>query len=72
MDAPLVWPASETTVLRFIAHHLWDQEQREKNPELGMPEMVADLLRVEGRLKSTSPHARAASGRDQLEVFALR
>ena len=34
---PLVWPASETTVLRFIAHHLWDEEEREKNPEHGMP-----------------------------------
>ena len=33
----LVWPASETTVLRFVAHHLWDEEEREKNPEHGMP-----------------------------------
>ena len=58
-DAPLVWPATETTVLRFIAHHLWDEEEREKNPEHGMPEAVAEALRAEGRLKSTGPHAPA-------------
>ena len=58
-DAPLVWPASETTVLRFIAHHLWDEAEREKNPEHGMPEAVAAVLRAEGRLKSTGPHAPA-------------
>ena len=58
-DAPLVWPATETTVLRFIAHHLWDEEEREKNPEHGMPEIVAEMLRTEGRLKSTGPHAPA-------------
>ena len=56
---PLVWPASEMTVLRFIAHHLWDEEEREKNPDHGMPENVAEILRVEGRLKSTGPHAPA-------------
>lgn len=56
---PLVWPASEMTVLRFIAHHLWDGEEREKNPEHGMPKEVAEALRTEGRLKSTGPHAPA-------------
>ena len=56
-DAPLVWPASETTVLRFIAHHLWDEEEREKNPYHGMPESVAAGLRAAGRLKSRGPHA---------------
>jgi len=57
--APLVWPASETTVLRFIAHHLWDEAERDKNPEHGMPEHVAEALRGAGRLKSTGPHAPA-------------
>ncbi len=56
---PLVWPASETTVLRILAHHLWDEEERGKNPEHGMPEHVAEVLRAEGRLKSTGPHAPA-------------
>ena len=46
-------------MLRFIAHHLWDEEEREKNPEHGMPEAVAEALRAEGRLKSTGPHAPA-------------
>ena len=54
-DAPLVWPASETMVMRFIAHHLWDEEEREKNPEHGMPEEVAEVLRAEGRLKVRRP-----------------
>ena len=58
-DAPLVWPATETTVLRFIAHHLWDEEEHERNAEHGMPEAVAEALRAEGRLKSTGPHAPA-------------
>lgn len=58
-SAPLVWPASEATILRFIAHHLWDKEERERNPEHGMPEEVAAELRAEGRLKSTGPHAPA-------------
>jgi integrase len=58
-DAPLVWPASETTVLRFIAHHLWDEQEREKNPEHGMAEAIAEALRAQGRLKSTGPHAPA-------------
>jgi integrase len=58
-NAPLVWPASETTVLRFIAHHLWDAEEREKNPEHGMPEAVAEVLRAAARLKSSGPHAPA-------------
>ena len=34
---PLAWPATETTVLRFIAHHLWDEEEREKMPNTGCP-----------------------------------
>ena len=59
MCAPLVWPASETIVLRFIAHHLWDEAEREKIPEHGMPQEVAEALRAEGRLKSTGPHAPA-------------
>jgi hypothetical protein len=48
--APLAWPASETSVLRFIAHHLWDEEERAKNPDHGMPEAVSDALRAQGRL----------------------
>jgi hypothetical protein len=35
---PLPWPASETLVLKFIAHHLWDPAQREADPRHGMPD----------------------------------
>ena len=57
--APLAWPASETSVLRFIAHHFWDEEERAKNPDHGMPASVADALRAEGRLRASGPHAPA-------------
>ncbi|MBM3654447.1 MAG: integrase [Alphaproteobacteria bacterium] len=57
--APLVWPAQETTVLRFIAHHLWDEAEREKNPAHGMPQAVAESLRAQARLKASGPHAPA-------------
>ena len=56
-DAPLVWPASEACVLRFIAHHLWDEEERRRNPAHGMPQAVAAALRASGRLRSAGPHA---------------
>jgi integrase len=57
--AALTWPISEAAVLRFIAHHLWDEEEREKNPDHGMPEAVAEALRAEGRLRAFGPHAPA-------------
>ena len=59
ISAPLAWPVTETTVLRFITHHLWDEDEHEKNPEHGMPRHVANVLRAEGRLKSNGPHAPA-------------
>ena len=34
--SPLPWPAPEDSVMRFIAHHLWDPAQCEKDPEHGM------------------------------------
>ncbi|BBU64276.1 integrase (plasmid) [Methylosinus sp. C49] len=57
--APLVWPASEAMVLRFIAHHLFDAAERERNAEHGMPEAVAATLRADGRLRTAGPHAPA-------------
>lgn len=68
-DAALAWPASETSVLRFIAHHLWDEEERAKNPEHGMPESVDSALRAEGRLRSSGPHA-PATVRRRLALWA--
>jgi len=67
--ALLAWPASETSVLRFIAHHLWDEGERETNPDHGMPEAVAEALRAEGRLRAPGPHA-PATVRRRLALWA--
>ncbi len=67
--APLAWPASVTSVLRFVAHHLWDEAERAKNPDHGMPESVAGALRAEGRLRSFGPHA-PATVRRRLALWA--
>lgn len=67
--APLVWPASEPAVLRFIAHHLWDENEREKNSDHGMPAAVAEALRAEGRLRASGPHA-PATVRRRLALWA--
>jgi integrase len=53
----LPWPAPEALLLKFVAHHLWDPEKRQKDPEHGMPTGVADTLRAQKFLKSTGPHA---------------
>ena len=55
--APLPWPAPESLLLKFVAHHLWDSVEREGNPDHGMPEDVAIALRVKGMLSSIGPHA---------------
>ncbi len=43
----------------FSRFHLWDEAEREKNPQHGMPQAIAEALRAAGRLKSTGPHAPA-------------
>lgn len=53
----LPWPAPLDLVLKFIAHHLWDPEERARNPVHGMPRQVAAVLRAMGHLRSTGPHA---------------
>jgi integrase len=57
--APLPWPAPESLLLKFVAHHLWNSAEREANPDHGMPEDVAIALRCKGLLRSTGPHAPA-------------
>ena len=37
IGAALPWPASESLVLKFVAHHLWDPAKRETDPQHGMP-----------------------------------
>ncbi|MCW1411054.1 site-specific integrase [Rhizobium sp. 1AS11] len=53
----LPWPAAEALLLKFVAHHLWDPQRRENDPEHGMPADVEDVLRDGGFLRSLGPHA---------------
>jgi hypothetical protein len=55
----LPWPAPEALLLKFVAHHLWDPQQRETNVDHGMPADVDENLRHQGFLKSAGPHAPA-------------
>ena len=56
---PLPWPAPEALLLKFAAHHLWDPQRRETDPDHGMPAKVDENLRRQGFLKSIGPHAPA-------------
>ncbi|AYD04569.1 site-specific integrase [Neorhizobium sp. NCHU2750] len=53
----LPWPAPEALLLKFVAHHLWDPQKRETDPEHGMPIEVEQNLRGQGFLKVAGPHA---------------
>ncbi|MBY3417217.1 site-specific integrase [Rhizobium laguerreae] len=53
----LPWPAPEALLLKFVAHHLWDPQHRETDPDHGMPVDVDENLRQQGFLKSVGPHA---------------
>ena len=57
--AALPWPAREPLILKFIAHHLWDAEQRAVDCAHGMPEPVAEVLIGSGHLRAPGPHAPA-------------
>ncbi|WP_105373390.1 site-specific integrase [Neorhizobium huautlense] len=53
----LPWPAPEALLLKFVAHHLWDPQRRETDPDHGMPDDVDENLRRQGFLRSAGPHA---------------
>ncbi|MDH6297834.1 MULTISPECIES: site-specific integrase [Agrobacterium] len=53
----LPWPAPEALLLKFVAQHLWDPQKRATDRDHGMPADVDQLLRDQGFLKSTGPHA---------------
>jgi integrase len=53
----LAWPVPEALLLKFVDHHLWDPQQRETDPDHGMPVDVDENLRSRGFLKSVGPHA---------------
>ncbi|MFA1677426.1 site-specific integrase [Rhizobium mongolense] len=55
----LPWPAPEALLLKFVAHHLWDPQHRETDPDHGMPADVDENLRSQGFLRSAGPHAPA-------------
>ncbi|MND34848.1 Tyrosine recombinase XerC [compost metagenome] len=56
---PLPFPAPEALLLKFIAHHLWRHQQREIDPDHGMPAGVEAELRSQGFLRASGPHAPA-------------
>lgn len=55
----LPWPAPQSLLLKFVAHHLWDPVRREQDPDHGMPRDVENGLRLQGLLRATGPHAPA-------------
>ncbi|MFK0167078.1 site-specific integrase [Rhizobium sp. NPDC090279] len=55
--APLPWPAPESLLLKFVAHHLWDPIKRAEDPTHGMPADVEAGLRLQGLLRADGPHA---------------
>ena len=57
--APLPWPAPEALLLKFVAHHMWDQNRRQTDPDHGMPDNVELDLRIAGYHKAARPHAPA-------------
>ncbi|WP_455153793.1 site-specific integrase [Brucella anthropi] len=56
---PLPFPAPEALLLKFVAHHLWRPQQREIEPDHGMPVGVEEELRSQGFLRVSGPHAPA-------------
>ncbi|WP_313523059.1 site-specific integrase [Shinella sp.] len=55
----LPWPAPEALLLKFVAHHLWDPQRREADPNHGMPADIDEGLRSQGFLRAVGPHAPA-------------
>ncbi|OED00583.1 site-specific integrase [Rhizobium sp. YK2] len=55
--APLPWPAPESLLLKFVAHHLWDPAERAEDSSHGMPADVEMGLRAKGLLRVDGPHA---------------
>jgi integrase len=55
--SPLPWPAPEALLLKFVAHHLWDPQRRETDPDHGMPLDVEQSLRQHQFLRAAGPHA---------------
>ena len=54
---PLPWPAPESLLLKFVAHHLWDPTRRAEDKNHGMPVAVESSLRSQRLLRADGPHA---------------
>ncbi|MBK5571186.1 site-specific integrase [Ensifer sp. SSB1] len=54
---PLPWPAPESLLLKFVAHHLWDPAKRAEDANHGMPVEVESGLRSQRLLRADGPHA---------------
>ncbi len=57
IGVPLPWPAPESLLLKFIAHHLWDPAKRTEDASHGMPAEVETGLRSQRLLRADGPHA---------------
>ncbi|SDA97433.1 tyrosine-type recombinase/integrase [Sinorhizobium sp. NFACC03] len=57
--SPLPWPAPESLLLKFVAHHLWDPIKRAEDSDHGMPVDVEAGLRDSRLLRANGPHAPA-------------
>ncbi len=55
----LPWPATDALALKFVAHHLYDEDEHERDASHGMPRDVRALLLQDGCLKTDGPHAPA-------------
>jgi hypothetical protein len=53
----LPWSVPKALLLKFVAHRLWQPQQREVDPHHGMPAAVAQSLREQSFLRSTGPYA---------------
>ena len=70
LGRPLPWPAPEALVLKFVAHHLFDPAEREKDRAHGMPLDVEAMLRSDGCLRCMGPHA-PATVRRRLAIWSV-
>ncbi|WP_244546939.1 site-specific integrase [Ensifer sp. YR511] len=55
--SPLPWPAPESLLLKFVAHHLWDPVKRAEDGDHGMPADIEAGLRDSSLLRAKGPHA---------------
>lgn len=53
----LGFPATPAMVVRFILHHLYNREERVRNPEHGMPDAVERILMEKGVKAKPGPSA---------------